>query len=114
MTSPSGPGWLARSILISNFLRRVVTPWASCDSVLARPGPVSVRANLHGRPSLACGMESRLAGGGLDAVCGVRLVGDFGTAREHDPGLPPVPMPHLRQAVQRAQRGRAEPNPVSL
>ena len=34
---PIRAGWLARSILISNFLRRVVTPWASCDSVLARP-----------------------------------------------------------------------------
>jgi hypothetical protein len=70
----------------------------SCRScaMAGRLGSVSVRANLHSRLMLACGMVSPLASGGLDAVCGVRLIGDFGATRAHDAGLPPGPLPHLR------------------
>jgi hypothetical protein len=65
-------------------------------SAASLTGSVSVRANLRSRLMLACGMVSPLARGGLDAVCGVRLIGDFGATRAHDAGLPPVPLPHLR------------------
>jgi putative transposase len=35
----------------------------------------------------------------------VRIGGRFGTERAHGSGLPPVPLSHLRQAVQRAECG---------
>jgi hypothetical protein len=43
-------------------------------------GSVSVRANVHGRLGSPCGMRPCVAGGGLNAVCGVRLGGGFGAA----------------------------------
>jgi hypothetical protein len=42
-------------------------------------GSVSVRANLLCRLNLAYVMRPPPAGGGLNAVCGVRFVGDYGT-----------------------------------
>ena len=53
-------------------------------------------------------------GGGEMRCIGMRIGGRDGAARAHRPGLPPVPLPHVRQAVQRALRHPAEPGPVPL
>src|SRR5215212_4776632 len=53
-------------------------------------------------------------GAGEDAVLGMRVGSCDRAARAHRPGLSPVPLPRLWQAVQRAQRRCAEPDPVSL
>jgi hypothetical protein len=42
----------------------------------------------------------------------VRLGGRIGTERAHRPGLPPVPLSRLRQAVQRAECWLSEPDTV--
>jgi hypothetical protein len=44
-------------------------------------------------------------GGRIDGMHWVRIGGRFGTERAHGSGLPPVPLSHLRQAVQRAECG---------
>src|SRR3954471_8853675 len=68
---------------------------------LADEGWVGYRAVLHG-------------GADEDAVLGMWIAGRDGAARAHRPGLSPVPLPRMRQAVQRAQRHSAEPDPVSV
>src|SRR3954470_13752124 len=44
----------------------------------------------------------------------MRIGSRDGATRAHGPGLSPVPLPRLWQAVQRALRHPAEPDPVSL
>src|SRR5687768_4760060 len=68
---------------------------------LAEEGSVGYRAASH-------------RGAGEDAVFGMRIGSRVGATRAHRPGLSPVPLPYVRQAVQRALRHRAEPDPVSL
>src|SRR3954469_18345076 len=68
---------------------------------LADEGSIGYRAASHG-------------GAGEDAVLGLWVGGRDGATRAHRPGLPPVPLPGLRQAVQRALRHPPEPDPVSL
>src|SRR5689334_20944050 len=58
---------------------------------------------------------SRISGVGIgDGVCGLRLRRCDGAAGAHGPGLSPVPLPRVRQAVQRAQRRVAELYAVPL
>src|SRR4051795_11170967 len=68
---------------------------------LADEGSIGYRAASHG-------------GAGEDAVLGLWVGGRDGATRAHRPGLPPVPLPGLRQAVQRAQRRCAEPGAIPL
>src|SRR3954454_15637240 len=49
-----------------------------------------------------------------NAVRSVRVGGGNGAARAHGPRLSPLPLPRLRQAVQRALRQPAEPDAVSV
>src|SRR4051794_38639647 len=63
-------------------------------------------ARPYGRPS------PRLDG--WDAVRSVRVGGGDGAARAHRPRLPSLPLPRLRQAVQRAFRHAPEPDAVSV
>src|SRR3954467_8221997 len=49
-----------------------------------------------------------------NAVLGMRIGSCDGATRAHRPGLPPVPLPHMWQAVQRALRHPAESDPVSV
>ena len=67
-------------------------------------GSVRARATASGRRGLAWlyGRPSQL--GGEDAVHRVRIGGGDGATRAHRPGLSPVPLPRVRQAVQRAHR----------
>jgi hypothetical protein len=53
------------------------------------------------------------AGSG-DGVCGLWLRCCDRAAGTYRPGLSPVPVPRLRQVVQRAQRRAAEPRPVPI
>src|SRR3712207_2086773 len=59
---------------------------------------------------------SRLLQRGVDedAVLGMWVAGRDRAAGAHRPGLPSVPLPYVRQAVQRALRHPAEPGPVSV
>src|SRR3954447_24806456 len=77
-------------------------------------GSVRSRATAPGRraPAWPYGRPSRLEG--WDAVLGVRVGGGDGEVGAHGPGLPPLPLPRLRQAVQRALRHGAEPGAVPL
>src|SRR3954451_13224343 len=81
---------------------------------MAAPGSVRTRATAPGRggPAWPYGRPSRL--GGRDAVRRVRVGGGDGAARAHGPRLPPLPLPRLRQAVQRALRHTPEPDAVSV
>src|SRR3954447_14009171 len=72
------------------------------------PRPWLTRAGLAIWPALAAG---RVDG---DAVRRVRIGGGDGAGRAHRPGLPQVPLPRLRQAVQRALRDAPEPDAVPL
>src|SRR3954462_9922969 len=49
-----------------------------------------------------------------NAVLGMRIGSCDGATRAHRPGLSPVPLPHMWQAVQRALRHPAESDPVSV
>src|SRR5829696_5629612 len=49
-----------------------------------------------------------------DAVLGMRIGSRDRATRAHCPGLSPVPLPSLRQAVQRVQRRCAEPGPIPV
>src|SRR3954467_5800352 len=49
-----------------------------------------------------------------DAVLGMRIGSCHGASRAHRPGLSPVPLPYVRQAVQRALRHSAEPDAIPL
>src|SRR3954463_13349354 len=49
-----------------------------------------------------------------DAVYRMRLASRDGATGADRPGLSPVPLPYVRQAVQRALRHSAEPDPISL
>src|SRR3954469_16398310 len=59
---------------------------------------------------------SRLLQRGVDedAVLGMQVAGCHGATRAHRPGLSEVPLPPMRQAVQRALWHLAEPDPVSV
>src|SRR4051794_1707549 len=73
---------------------RAIAPWL-------RRAWVGYRAASHG-------------GADEDAVLGMRIGSRDGATRAHRPGLSPVPLSRVRQAVQRAQRRCAEPDPVPL
>src|SRR5215203_4545018 len=85
--------------------RQVVAEWVVLSGLapllLADGGLVGYRAASHG------GVDA-------DAVLGMRIRSCDGATRAHRPGLPPVPLPYVRQAVQRALRYSAEPDPVPL
>src|SRR3954454_15874275 len=49
-----------------------------------------------------------------DAVLGLWVAGRDGAPRARRPGLSPVPLPGVRQAVQRTLRHAAEPNAIPL
>src|SRR5215211_3993791 len=49
-----------------------------------------------------------------DAVLGMRIGSRDRATRAHCPGLSPVPLPYVRQAVQRALRHSAEPDPIPV
>src|SRR3954462_14922611 len=65
------------------------------------------RARLGIGPLLTKGADE-------DAVLGMRVGSCDGATRAHRPGLSPVPLPCLWQAVQCALRHPAEPDPVSV
>jgi hypothetical protein len=80
-----------------------------------RLGSVRARANGPVWPAAAPPVGfGTSGGGGLDGLRVLRLRGGGGAAGAHCPGLPPVPLPRLRQAVQRAQRRGAQPGAVPL
>src|SRR3954453_13424262 len=79
--------------------RRVLSGLAPLP--LADNGSVGYRAASH-------------RGADEDAVLGLWVAGRDGAAGAHRPGLPPVPLSCVRQAVQRALRHSAEPDPVSV
>src|SRR3954471_310492 len=68
---------------------------------LADEGSLGYRATSHG-------------GVGENAVLAMWIASCDGPTRAHRPGLPPVPLPRVRQAVQRALRHSAEPGPAPL
>src|SRR3954469_14794055 len=49
-----------------------------------------------------------------DAVLGMWVAGGDGATGAHSPRLSPVPLPRVRQAVQRALRHSAEPDAIPL
>src|SRR4051812_7133660 len=69
---------------------------------LADGGLVGYRAASHG------------GGADEDAVLGMRVGSCDGAARAYRPRLSPLPLPTLRQAIQRALRHAAEPDAVSV
>ena len=97
--------------------RRVARPLGVQPVAVGRPRPGQQEAVLSGfapaGPVWLAGaalVGSRANGGGIgDGVRVLRLRGGDGAAGAHGPGLPPVPLPRLREAVQRAQRWLAEP-----
>src|SRR3954451_13614887 len=68
---------------------------------LADEGSLGYRAASHG-------------GVGENAVLGMRIGSRDRATRARRPGLPPVPLPRVWQAVQRAQRRCAEPGAIPL
>src|SRR3954469_2612548 len=98
----------------------------SCEVVLfgaqtmiaAGPALRLVLSGLAPRPLVEEGSVGYRAashrGADEDAVLGMWVAGRDGATRAHRPGLSPVPLPTLRQAVQRTQRRRTEPDPVSV
>src|SRR3954447_14760970 len=68
---------------------------------LADGGLVGYRAASHG-------------GADADAVLGMRVGSCDRAARAYRPRLSPLPLPTLRQAIQRALRHSAEPDAVSV
>src|SRR3954453_18628959 len=68
---------------------------------LADEGSVGYRAASH-------------EGADEDAVLGMRVGSRDGATRAHRPGLSPVPLPCMWQAVQRALRHPAEPDAIPL
>src|SRR3954470_11848124 len=68
---------------------------------LAEEGSIGYRAVSH-------------RGVDADAVLGMRIGSCDRAPRAHRPGLSPVPLSCMWQAVQRALRHAAEPGPVSL
>src|SRR4051812_7593977 len=83
--------------------------------LLHLPGSVRARATAPWptRVRLDIGLASR-TGVDEDAVLGMRIGGGDRAAGAHRPGLSPVPLPHVRQAVQRALRHSPEPDPIPL
>ena len=79
----------------------------------ARAAGLSVPSGLAPPPLADEGRPSPLLGG-RDAVRSVRVGGGDGAGRAHRPGLQALPLPRLRQAVQRAHGHGAEPDPVPL
>src|SRR5215211_8672452 len=78
-------------------------------------GSVSTRARLADWLARVPGVGFGTSEPGIgDGLCGLRLRRCDGAAGAHGPGLSPVPLPGLRQAVQRAQWWPAEPHPLPL
>ena len=74
-----------------------------CQGSRHRLWPTRVRLGIG--PLLTKGADE-------DAVLGMRVGSCDRATGAHRPGLPPVPLPRMRQAVQRALRHRAEPHSV--
>src|SRR5215213_7423730 len=91
--------------------------WALIEPLLPPP-PKRVLSGLAPRPLADAGSVGYRAashrGADEDAVLGMRIGSRDRATRAHRPGLSPVPLSGVRQAVQRALWHRAEPHPVSV
>src|SRR4051812_49404171 len=82
-----------------------------CPLRLSRTAVVADRAVPSGLAPLPLADEDSVgyraashSGADADAVLGMRIGSRDGATRAHRPGLSPVPLPRVRQAVQRALR----------
>jgi hypothetical protein len=98
--------------VLDTFANELCKRDAVCFSLLL--GSVRVRASDWSASSGPAIAPPLMAGVDENSVCRMRVSGRHQAIRTHRARLPQVPLPHMRQAVQRAVRHGAEPGAIPL